>query len=137
MHIPGSSQIIKTNSLSRIYEKGNIKVTALLEVSFEAFEGQFIGIAGKSGSGKSTLLNLIGGLDRPTSGNIFFNGHDLTAMNRYDLALHRRLSVGMIFQSFNLVPTLSALDNVILPLVFSGVNRKSRAAVLLYFPGFA
>jgi putative ABC transport system ATP-binding protein len=126
MSIPGNSQIIRTNVLSRIYEKGSIKVTALLDVSFEVTEGQFICIAGKSGSGKSTLLNLIGGLDRSTSGNIFFNGNDLATMNRYELALHRRLSVGMIFQSFNLVPTLSALDNIILPLVFSGVNRKLR-----------
>ncbi len=126
MTVPGNSQIIKTNVLSRIYEKGNIKVIALLDISFEVSEGQFICIAGKSGSGKSTLLNLIGGLDRPTSGNIFFNGNDLAGMNRYLLALHRRLSVGMIFQSFNLVPTLSALDNVILPLIFTGVNRKLR-----------
>jgi len=126
MPVPVYSQIIKTNVLSRIYEKGNIKVIALLDVSFEVTDGQFICIAGKSGSGKSTLLNLIGGLDRPTSGNIYFKGNDLAGMNRYELALHRRLSVGMIFQSFNLVPTLSALDNVILPLVFSGVSRKQR-----------
>lgn len=126
MQIPGNSTIIRSKLLSRIYEKGNVKVTALLDVSFEISEGQFIGIAGKSGSGKSTLLNLIGGLDRPTSGNIFFYQHDLAAMNRYELALHRRLSVGMIFQSFNLVPTLTALDNVILPLIFSGVSRKNR-----------
>jgi putative ABC transport system ATP-binding protein len=134
MSVPGNSQIIKTNVLSRIYEKGNIKVIALLDVSFEVSEGQFICIAGKSGSGKSTLLNLIGGLDRPSSGNIFFNGNDLAGMNRYELALHRRLSVGMIFQSFNLVPTLSALDNVILPLIFSGINsklRKSKGVELL------
>jgi putative ABC transport system ATP-binding protein len=126
MSVPGNPHIIRTNVLSRIYEKGSNKVTALLEVSFEVSEGQFICIAGKSGSGKSTLLNLIGGLDRPTSGNIFFNGNDLAGMNRYELALHRRLSVGMIFQSFNLVPTLSALDNVILPLIFTGVSRKDR-----------
>jgi len=126
MSVSGNSQIIRTNVLSRTYEKGSIKVTALIDVNFEVSEGQFICIAGKSGSGKSTLLNLIGGLDRPTSGNIFFNSNDLSRMNRYELALHRRLSVGMIFQSFNLVPTLSALDNVILPLVFSGVNRKLR-----------
>ncbi len=122
----GNSQIIQSRALSKIYEKGNIKVPALLDVSFEVSDGQFIGIVGKSGSGKSTLLNLIGGLDKPTSGNIFFSGHDLAGMNRYELALHRRLSVGMIFQSFNLVPTLNALDNVILPLVFSGIDRKTR-----------
>jgi putative ABC transport system ATP-binding protein len=90
--------------------------------------GQFVGIVGKSGSGKSTLLNLIGGLDRPTNGQIIINDRDLAEMSRYDLALHRRFSVGMIFQSFNLITSLSALDNVILPLIFSGTNRKKRKA---------
>jgi putative ABC transport system ATP-binding protein len=118
---PEKSQIIRTRALSKIYEKGKIKVPALLDVTFEVSDGQFVGIVGKSGSGKSTLLNLIGGLDKATSGNIFFNGHDLAGMSRYELA-----SVGMIFQSFNLVATLSALDNVILPLIFSGMNRKNR-----------
>jgi len=122
------SLIINTRTLGRIYEKGNIRVPALLDVTFEVSDGQYVSIVGKSGSGKSTLLNLIGGLDKPTSGSIFFNGNDLAGMNRFELALHRRYSVGMIFQSFNLVPTLSALDNVILPLVFSGMNRKTRKA---------
>jgi putative ABC transport system ATP-binding protein len=134
MESPEKNQIISTRTLSKIYEKGKIEVPALQDVTFEISAGQFMGIVGKSGSGKSTLLNLIGGLDRPTSGNIFFNGKDLSVMNRYELALHRRYSVGMIFQSFNLVPTLSALDNVILPLIFSGVNgktRKSRGRELL------
>jgi putative ABC transport system ATP-binding protein len=123
-----NSRIIKTKTLSKIYEKGKIKVPALLDVTLDVSEGHFLGIVGKSGSGKSTLLNLIGGLDRPTSGNIFFNGNDLAGMSRYELALHRRFAVGMIFQSFNLVPTLTALDNVILPLVFSGINKKKRKA---------
>jgi putative ABC transport system ATP-binding protein len=134
MESPEKNHIVITRALSKIYEKGRIEVPALQDVTFEVSSGQFIGIVGKSGSGKSTLLNLIGGLDKPTSGNIFFNGNDLAAMNRYDLALHRRYSVGMIFQSFNLVPTLSALDNVILPLIFSGLNgklRKSRGRELL------
>jgi putative ABC transport system ATP-binding protein len=134
MESPEKNQIISTRALSKIYEKGKIEVPALQNVTFEISAGQFLGIVGKSGSGKSTLLNLIGGLDRPTSGNIFFNGKDLAVMNRYELALHRRYSVGMIFQSFNLVPTLSALDNVILPLIFCGVNgktRKSRGKELL------
>jgi putative ABC transport system ATP-binding protein len=125
---PEKSRIIKTKTLSKIYEKGKIKVPALLDITLDVSEGQFIGIVGKSGSGKSTLLNLIGGLDRPTSGNIFFNGNDLAGMSRYELALHRRYAVGMIFQSFNLVPTLTAVENVILPLVFSGISKKKRKA---------
>lgn len=121
-----NSLIIITKGLSKIYEKGKIKVPALQNVTFNVSSGQYVGIVGKSGSGKSTLLNLIGGLDRPTNGRIIFNDRDLTEINRYELALHRRFSVGMIFQSFNLVPSLSALDNVILPLIFSGTSRKKR-----------
>ena len=129
MESPEKDHIISTRALSKIYEKGKIEVPALQDVTFGLSTGQFIGIVGKSGSGKSTLLNLIGGLDKPTSGNIFFNGNDLAAMNRYELALHRRYSVGMIFQTFNLVPTLSALDNVILPLIFTGTDRRKRKSI--------
>ncbi|MCK4748245.1 MAG: ABC transporter ATP-binding protein, partial [Bacteroidales bacterium] len=82
-----------------------------------------------SGSGKSTLLNLVGGLDRPTSGNIQFNGKDLAGMNRYQLALHRRHSVGMIFQSFNLIPNQTAIENIMLPMVFAGVARRKRKQI--------
>jgi putative ABC transport system ATP-binding protein len=128
MSKPEYNLIIQTKDLSKIYEKGKIKVPALQNVTFNVSSGQYVGIVGKSGSGKSTLLNLIGGLDRPTNGKIIFNDRDLTGINRYELALHRRFSVGMIFQSFNLVPSLSALDNVILPLIFSGINRKKRKA---------
>jgi len=126
MSNPENSLIIQANGLSKIYEKGKIKVTALQDITFNVSSGQFIGIVGKSGSGKSTLLNLIGGLDRPTNGRIIFNDRDLAEINRYELALHRRFSVGMIFQSFNLIQSLSAVDNVILPLIFSGTNRKNR-----------
>ncbi|KPK87850.1 MAG: hypothetical protein AMS27_01195 [Bacteroides sp. SM23_62_1] len=118
--------IIQTQDLSKIYEKGKIKVPALRDITFSVTSGQYVGIVGKSGSGKSTLLNLIGGLDRPTNGQIIFKDRDLARLDRYELALHRRFSVGMIFQSFNLVPSLSALDNVILPLIFSGTNKKKR-----------
>lgn len=126
MSNPENSLIIQADGLSKIYEKGEIKVTALQDVTFNVSLGQFVGIIGKSGSGKSTLLNLIGGLDRPTSGRIIFYDRDLAEMNRYELALHRRFSVGMIFQSFNLIISLSALDNVILPLIFCGTNRNKR-----------
>lgn len=126
MSNPEDPLIIQTKGLSKIYEKGKIKVPALQDVTFNVSSGQFVGIVGRSGSGKSTLLNLIGGLDHPTYGQIIFNNNDLAEMNRYQQALHRRYAVGMIFQSFNLVPSLSALDNVILPLIFSGTNRKKR-----------
>ncbi len=118
--------ILKVNNLSKTYFKGRIKIPALQDVSFDAEPGQFIGIVGKSGSGKSTLLNLIGGLDKPTSGNIYVNGEDLSHMTRYELALHRRFSVGMIFQSFNLIHSRTALENIILPLTFAGVGKRKR-----------
>lgn len=107
---------------------------ALRDVSLSIDEGEFISIVGRSGSGKSTLLNIIGGLDKPSGGQIFFNGNDLSQANRKQLTLHRRYSVGMIFQSFNLISTRTALDNVILPMTFTGTGkstRRERAAHLL------
>jgi putative ABC transport system ATP-binding protein len=118
--------ILSINSLSKIYQKGAVEIPAVRDVSFEVADGSYLAIVGKSGSGKSTLLNLVGGLDRPTSGSIQFNGKELGKMNRYQLALHRRFSVGMIFQSFNLLPKRTAMDNIILPLTFAGVPRRKR-----------
>jgi putative ABC transport system ATP-binding protein len=126
--------ILSINKLSKIYQKGTVQIPAVRDVSFEVEQGSYLSIVGKSGSGKSTLLNLVGGLDRPTSGSIQFNGKELGKMSRYQLALHRRHSVGMIFQSFNLLPRLTALENIILPLTFAGLprrKRKQRAGELL------
>lgn len=120
--------ILKISNLCKTYRKGKIAIHALNNVSFEMEEGQLISIVGKSGSGKSTLLNLIGGLDTATDGHIFFRNRDLKDMNRNDLALHRRYSAGMIFQSFNLIQSRNALENVILALVFGGFPRKGRKA---------
>jgi putative ABC transport system ATP-binding protein len=128
------SIILKVEGLTRIYQKSKVDIPALKDVSFEVPRGAYLSIVGKSGSGKSTLLNLVGGLDRPTSGKIEFNGQELGKMNRYQLALHRRSAVGMIFQSFNLIPNSTALENIMLPLIFAGVprkERKERAGVLL------
>jgi len=118
--------ILAINNLSKIYQKGTVEIPAVRDVSFEVPDGSFLSIVGKSGSGKSTLLNLVGGLDRPTTGTIQFNGKDLGKMSRYQLALHRRLGVGMIFQSFNLLPRRTAIENIILPLTFAGIPRKKR-----------
>ena len=118
--------ILYINKLSKIYQKGAVEIPAVRDVSFEVPRGSYLSIVGKSGSGKSTLLNLVGGLDSPTSGTIHFNGKDLGKMSRYQLALHRRLGVGMIFQSFNLLPRRTALENIILPLTFAGVPRRRR-----------
>jgi putative ABC transport system ATP-binding protein len=121
--------MLRINHLNKVYHKAKILIPALDDVSFDVAKGSFIGIIGKSGSGKSTLLNLIGGLDKPSGGEIFFMDRDLAMMNRYELALHRRYSVGMIFQSFNLIPSRTALENVVLPLTFAGIGKKRRKQV--------
>src|SRR6185295_7937043 len=109
-------------------------VRALDGVSINVSDGEFVALQGTSGSGKSTLLNLIAGLDHPTSGTLWIDGSDVATMSRDELTRHRRQNVGMIFQSFNLVSTMSALENVTLAMMFAGVakaEREQRAAQLL------
>lgn len=120
------SPILQTKKLVKTYQKGSIQVRAVQGISFDILKGEFITIVGRSGSGKSTLLNLIGGLDRATSGSLFVNNTDLTHMKRSELAQHRRKTVGMIFQSFNLIPSRTALENISLALAFGGVRRRDR-----------
>jgi len=118
--------MLRISNLSKTYKKGNIPIPALRDVSLEVIQGEFVSIVGRSGSGKSTLLNLIGGLDTATSGQILFRDKNLTRMKRFDLAQHRRFAVGMVFQSFNLIPYRSALDNVVLALTFGVIPRPKR-----------
>ena len=120
--------MIEVKTLSKDYYRQHVVIPALKDVTCSIAEGEYFTIVGRSGSGKSTLLNLIGGLDRPTSGHILFSGRDLMDMNRMELAMHRRFSVGMIFQSFNLVHSRTALENVVLALAFGGVQRRKRKA---------
>lgn len=119
-------QLIEAKHLCREYRMGNSAITAVNDLSFGIRQGEFVSIIGRSGSGKSTLLNLLGGLDTPTSGQILFNGKDLRQMKRAELALHRRYTVGMIFQSFNLVSHATALENVKLSLIFGRFPRRKR-----------
>jgi putative ABC transport system ATP-binding protein len=126
--------LISVSGLSKLYRMGQNVVHALDGVSVEIQKTGFLAILGPSGSGKSTLLHLIGGLDRPTSGSIRVAGEQLERMDENALALYRRTWVGMIFQSFNLIPSMSALENVIFPLRFNGVartERRERAAAAL------
>ncbi|MFP4529211.1 MAG: ABC transporter ATP-binding protein [Candidatus Kapaibacterium sp.] len=118
--------ILIVENLSKVYRKKKVAIPALNGVSFEVARGEFVTVVGRSGSGKSTLLNLIGGLDTPDTGEIVFDGERLPDMSRKALELHRRNSVGMIFQSFNLISYRSALDNVTLPMVFTGIPRSRR-----------
>ena len=126
--------VLETCDVTKHYRMGQTVVRALDGISISVKSGEFIGVLGTSGSGKSTLLNLIAGLDRPTSGALKVFGRDLAQLNRHELSLHRRHNVGMVFQSFNLIPTMTALENVALALVFAGVplrEREERAQSLL------
>ena len=121
-----SDSFVKTEDLTRIYSSGTIQVVALKDVSLSLGQGQFFGVTGASGSGKSTLMNLLAGLDRPSSGSITVQGRLISELDKDELALYRRHQVGMIFQSFNLVSSYSALENVAFPLLFAGVAKKER-----------
>jgi len=130
--------LIETQEVSRVYQMGSNEVTALDRVNMGAVEGEFVAIQGTSGSGKSTLLNVLGGLDRPTSGEVLFDSQPLGPLSKKEMARYRRFSVGMIFQNFNLIPTMTAAENVRLALAFGGmrgVERKKRAADLLEHVG--
>jgi putative ABC transport system ATP-binding protein len=118
--------IIQAQKLTKIYSSGRIEVTAVKDVDLAVEKGTFIGVAGSSGSGKSTLMNLLGGLDSPTSGSIEFEGELISRMDKDELARYRRHDVGMIFQSFNLIPSFSAVENVSFPLLFAGVGKRER-----------
>lgn len=132
------SALVEAVDLHKKYQKGSAEVAALRGVSFAIAAGEFVALVGRSGSGKSTLLNIIGGLDTPSSGTLRVGGSDLAAMDRELLARHRRSTVGMIFQSFNLIPSRTALENVALPMIFAGLERSvrsRRAAELLDLVG--
>lgn len=120
--------ILSAQEVSKIYQMGSNNVTALDKVSMEIREGEFVAIQGTSGSGKSTLLNMLGGLDHPTSGEVFFGSRPLGPFSKKEMARYRRFSVGMIFQNFNLITTMSARENVALALAFGGLRGQQRRA---------
>jgi putative ABC transport system ATP-binding protein len=113
-------------SVAKEYRMGSEIVRALDGVTLEIGRSEFVAILGTSGSGKSTLLNLLGGLDRPTSGEILFNGESLAPLSSREMSRYRLRRVGMIFQSFNLIPTMTARQNVSLALAFAGLERRAR-----------
>jgi putative ABC transport system ATP-binding protein len=125
-----SEQLIKTDNLWKTYEMGSEKIHALHGVTFEIRRNEYVAIMGPSGSGKSTLMNLIGCLDTPTQGSYFLNGKLVSAMDDDELALIRNREIGFVFQTFNLLPRATALQNVELPLIYAGVpaaERRKRA----------
>lgn len=113
-------RVVSTSSLCKQYQIGGIAITALTDLNIEIVEGEFVSIYGPSGAGKTTLLNLIGGLDQPTSGKIVVFGHDLSSYNEDFLATFRSAYIGFVFQSYNLVSTLTALENIAFPMELAG-----------------
>jgi putative ABC transport system ATP-binding protein len=126
--MPSSDPAIQLDHVSRHYSMGGTNVRAVDDLSLSIGQNEFLALLGSSGSGKSTLLNLIGGLDRPTSGSIVTNGQNIAALSPLELARYRRDSIGMIFQSFNLLPRMTLEENIELPLRLAEIDRAERPA---------
>jgi putative ABC transport system ATP-binding protein len=118
--------IIQIENLQKIYDTGKIQVEALRSVNFEVDEKEYVAIMGASGSGKSTLMNILGCLDRLTAGTYILGGQDVSTMETNQLAAVRNKKIGFVFQAFNLLPRLTALDNVALPMMYAGMSRADR-----------
>lgn len=119
-------EILKLENISRFYTVGTETVKALNSVSMNIYKNEFIALMGASGSGKSTMMNILGCLDTPTSGNYHLNGNDVSRMTDNELAEVRNKEIGFIFQTFNLLPRSTALENVMLPLIYAGISKKER-----------
>jgi putative ABC transport system ATP-binding protein len=120
--------VIELRNVSRTYKMGSEQIHALDHVDLSIADGEFVAVTGPSGSGKSTLLHVIGGLDTPTAGSVVVDGQDLAQASDRELARFRNRRIGFVFQTFNLQPTYTALENVALPLVFAGVPPREREA---------
>ncbi|HPU25138.1 MAG TPA: ABC transporter ATP-binding protein [Phycisphaerae bacterium] len=118
--------LISCRKLTRTYRRGDIEITPLSKLDLDVEEGEFLALMGPSGSGKTTLLNLIAGIDRPTSGELWIDGVNIAQMSRSKLAAWRSVNIGYIFQLYNLVPTLTAYENVELPLLLHPLTRRER-----------
>ncbi len=124
--------VLEVKNLSKTYGKGESRVEALKSVSFSVERGEFVAIIGASGSGKSTLMNQIGGIDKPTSGSVRIEDREITGMDEDELAIFRRRNIGMIYQFYNLIPTLTTEENIMLPWLLDGKkeNRKKLSEIL-------
>lgn len=120
------SSLISLSNVSKTYKSGDIQVEALRGINFEVKEGEFVSIVGPSGSGKSTLMHIIGILDKPTSGKVLLEGKNVSELSEEKLAGLRNKHIGFVFQAFNLLPRTSALENVELPLIYSGISTAQR-----------
>ncbi len=120
--------MLEVTQVKRSFKSGDYTVNAVSEVSFTVAEGKFVSIVGKSGSGKSTLLSLLGALDKPSAGSIKIDGRNIAKMSDHKLIDYRCKTIGFVFQNYNLIPNLTALENVVLPMEFAKVPRKTRLA---------
>ena len=119
-----NNNLISVKGVSKVFKVGEENFTALRDINLEIDTGSFMSFVGPSGSGKTTILNLIGGLDVPTTGNIFFKNTKLSAMNRNQMAQYRRKNIGFIFQTYNLLPVYSVYENILFPLLLNGSKEK-------------
>ncbi len=129
-----AATIVRTINVTRTYRMGDEIVEALKGVDMEIYQGEYLSIMGPSGSGKTTLFNMIGGLDKPSNGQVYIDDVDMSQLDAYELAWLRCRKIGYIFQTFNLIPVMTALENVKLPMVFAGMNNDEsheKAAALL------
>lgn len=120
------NELVRLEVITKIYDLGDVRVEALRDVSFTVEEGEFLSIMGASGSGKSTLMNILGCLDTPTRGRYYLEGHDVSSLSRDELADIRKHKIGFVFQGFNLLPRMTALENVKLPMLYNGVHPSLR-----------
>ena len=120
------AKIIETKNIAKVYKMGNNIVNALQDISISIDRGEYVAFMGPSGSGKSTLMNIVGCLDSPTSGTYMLNGHMVSEMTENELAVTRNKEIGFVFQTFNLLPRATALENVALPLIYAGYSKDDR-----------
>lgn len=125
------NNVVSIRKLSKIYQQGEINITALNNISLDIHGGEFLALMGPSGSGKSTLLHIIAGIDRPTSGQCLVQGIDVTQLDESELADWRNQNVGFVFQTFNLIPVLTAYENVELPLLLTRLNGRERRNLVM------
>ena len=120
------NEVVRSEGITRVYRVDQIEVHALRGVNFRVFRGEYVALMGRSGSGKTTLMNVIGGLDHPTAGHVYVFGEDISRLSDRKLTELRRVNIGFVFQSFALMPTMSAYENVELPLRMIGLGRRQR-----------
>ena len=125
-NLSANEALIKVENVKKSFKIGTNSVEVLRGISLEIYQGEFVAIVGESGSGKTTLLNIIGGLLRPSEGSVVIASKDITAMSENQLASFRRENIGFVFQSYNLIPHFTAVENVEIPLMFKGISKKKR-----------